>query len=396
MRNLVLEGAEEFGFGLFGRHARNALETAAHLLLGLDNLALALLEGTLGSDFGLVSLPGFKETGEYPDIVTGPSGRTFNYADSYDGRAAGCALWWFAWRFNRPDLLVYYERDAFRRAVASRDFSPNLDGARRLLPYALLWMRPVPDGLKPSVPLVWDGQGRVPIAIQRSSWDDAKALFVGLKGGSPYCSHGHMDCGSFVLESERVRWAVDLGPEQYHRIESMGMDLWNLRQGSQRWTVFRLGTSSHNVPMIDGCQQFVDGLAKLVAVKRTGAASEVTLDLSSMYTNAASVVRTGAMAADGRRYLLHDTFAGVRPGAAIRWAMMTRATPTVDGDAVTLRQDGKSIRLCQQGVQKGAWVIGDGHGPNKWDSPNPGCSQLIFTVPARADGTADVAVEFSF
>ena len=359
-------------------------------------VALALLEGTLGSDFGLLSLPGFKETGEYLDLVTGPSGRTFNYADGHDRRMPSCALWWFAKRFNRPDILAYYERDAYRREVASRDFSPNLDDARRLLPYALLWMSPVPDGLKPSAPLVWDGKGRVPITIQRSSWDNAKALFVGLKGGSPYSNHGHMDGGSFVLESECVRWAIDLGSERYHRLESMGLDLWNLKKGSQRWTVFRLGTSSHNVPMIDGCQQFVDGSAKVVAVKRVGAASEVTLDLSSLYTNAASVVRTGAMAADGRRYLLHDMFVGVRPGAAIRWAMMTRAMPTVDGDTVTLRQDGKAIRLLQQGAQKGAWTIGDGQGPNEWDSPNPGCRQLLFTVPARADGTADVAVEFSF
>lgn len=63
---------------------------------------------------------------------------------------------------------------------------------------------------------------------------------------------------------------------------------------------------------------------------------------------------------------------------------------------MTLRQDGKAIRLLQQGTQKGEWTIGDGQGPNEWDSPNPGCRQLLFMVPARADGTADVAVEFSF
>jgi hypothetical protein len=358
-------------------------------------VAMALLEGTLGSDFGLAALPGFKETGAYPDLVTGPSGETFNYADGGAGRGASCAPWWFAKRFNRPDILAYFELDSFRRTVAQRKINPHR-GGNRMLPYALFWLCDVPAGINPKAPLVWDAKGPVPITIQRSSWDNEKALFVGMKGGSPSGPHGHMDGGSFVLESEGVRWAVDLGAEPYHKIESMGMNLWGNAQNSDRWKLFRLGTWAHNVPMIDGCQQLVKGSAKVMEVKRSGGASEVVFDLSSLYANATSVVRRGTMAADGRSYTLRDSFAGARPGANIRWAMMTRAAPTVDGDRVTLRQRGKEITLVQCGTQKGEWTIGDGQGPNKWDSPNPGCRQLIFTVPARADGTADVAVKFSF
>ena len=243
---------------------------------------------------------------------------------------------------------------------------------------------------------MWDAKGPVPITIQRSSWNNEKAMFVGLKGGSPSAPHGHMDGGSFVLESERVRWAVDIGPEPYHRIEAMGMNLWSNAQNSDRWKLFRLGTSSHNVPMIDGCQQRVKGSAKVKDVLRTSAGSVVTLDLSSLYTNATSVVRSGAMATSGRSYTLRDTFAGVRPGGEIRWSMMTRAEPTVEGDKVVLRQAGKSITLRQCGEQKGTWTIGDGQGPNTWDSPNPGYRQLMFTVPAKGDGTAFIAVNFSF
>ena len=184
-------------------------------------VAMALLEGTLGSDFGLASMPGFAETGAYPDLVTGPSGMTFNYADGSPQRGTWCVQWWFAKRFNRPGILAYFERDAFRRHVVN----PKA-GKSRMLPYALFWMQDVPAGIKPGLPLVWDAKGSVPITIQRSSWDDEKALFVGLKGGSPSAPHAHMDCGSFVLESGKVRWAVDIGAERYHRIESMGMNLW--------------------------------------------------------------------------------------------------------------------------------------------------------------------------
>ena len=358
--------------------------------------AMALLEGTLGSDFGLASMPGFAETGAYLDLVTGPSGEVFNYADGGAGRGTCYATWWFAKRFNRPDILPYFEFGAYRRYVATRRPSPRRFRGNRMFPLALFWVQDVPSGLKPKAPLVWDAKGPVPITIQRSSWDDEKAMFVGLKGGSPSGPHGHMDGGSFVLESEKVRWAVDIGAEPYHRIEAMGMNLWSNAQNSDRWKLFRLGTWAHNVPMIDGCQQRVKGSAKVKEVKRDGAASVVTLDLSSLYTNATSVVRRGEMSASGRSYTLRDTFAGVRPGGKIRWAMMTRAEPTIEGDKVTLRQAGKSITLVQCGAQKGAWSVGDGQGPNTWDSPNPGCRQLMYIVPATTAGTAEIAVNFSF
>ena len=340
-------------------------------------------------------MQGFAETGTYLDLVTGPSGEVFNYADGGAGRGTCYATWWFAKRFNRPDILPYFELGAYRRYVATRRPFPRRFRGNRMFPLALFWVQDVPAGLKPKAPLVWDAKGPVPITIQRSSWDDEKAMFVGLKGGSPSAPHGHMDGGSFVLESEKVRWAVDVGAEPYHRIEAMGMNLWNDAQNSDRWKLFRLGTWSHNVPMIDGCQQRVKGCAKVKEVKRDGAASVVTLDLSSLYTNATSVVRRGEMSASGRSYTLSDAFAGVRPGGKIRWAMMTRAEPTIEGDKVTLRQNGKSITLVQCGAQKGAWKIGNGQGHNKWDSPNPGCRQLKFTVPANADGTASIAVNFS-
>ena len=118
-------------------------------------------------------------------------------------------------------------------------------------------------------------------------------------------------------------------------------------------------------------------------------------DVYALYTNAASVVRTGTMAADGRRYVLRDAFAGTRPGAAIRWAMMTRAEPTLDGDKVMLRQGGKTLTLTQCGAQKGAWSVAEPKGPNEWDSPNKGCSQLTFKVKADASGEARLGVTFT-
>ncbi len=359
--------------------------------------ALMLLEGTLGSDFGLMSQPGFKETAQYPDLVTGPCGQTFNYADGGSGRGSCMATWWFAKRLNRPDLLAYFECDAYRRYCAPKKMRKGKTvvpkSGDRMFAYGLFFVQAPPADLKPDLPLVWDAGGPVPITVQRSSWDDATALFAGLKGGSPSANHGHMDGGSFIFEAKGVRWAIDLGAENYHKIESLGMNLWDMRQPSDRWRVFRLGTSAHNVLMLDGCSQHVRGFGKVVEVKAS-APSAVTLDLTSLYTNATQVLRRGVMAADGKSYELTDTVTGLRAGAPIRWAMTTRATAEVQGLDLVLRQGRKSIRLTQTGAHTGTWTVAPARGPNTWDGENKGCSQLIFTVPMPADGPARLGVKF--
>ena len=75
--------------------------------------------------------------------------------------------------------------------------------------------------------------------------------------------------------------------------------------------------------------------------------------------------------------------------------MITKAAPQIDGPRVTLRQDGKVLFLEQDGAQRGTWQAQSAAGPNSWDNPNTGCTQLYFTVTAPSSGEVDVAVRFS-
>ncbi|MDR2849148.1 MAG: DUF707 domain-containing protein, partial [Verrucomicrobiota bacterium] len=124
-------------------------------------LAIALLEGVLKSDFGLTALPGFTATANYPDLVTGPSGMAFNYADGGSGRGTDCATWWFAKRFDRPDILAYFEKDAFLRYCAARTPRNAVHG-ERLFAFSLLWLRPRPHGLAPPGPRPGSAQSPAP------------------------------------------------------------------------------------------------------------------------------------------------------------------------------------------------------------------------------------------
>lgn len=349
--------------------------------IGWHVLAMDMLENILGTSYGLSEIAGWKETADYLGIVTGPSGLFYNFSDSAMVRKEPThALWWFARRYGRPDLVAGAE---------SRIFSQTSRNAFGLFALSVIWYRPVPPDALQKMPLFWSSEGRTPIVVQRSD-ATPDALFVAIKGGTPSASHGHMDAGSFVLDAGGIRWAYDLVKERYHDIEKRGMDLWNNRQDSDRWKIFRLGTYAHNTLVIDGEQQKVDAFATVVT---NGTA--VTIDLTPLYPAARSVVRTGELSPDGRSYTLRDRISGLAPGTPVRWAMMTRASVAkTEGPAMVLEQEGRTLLLEQFGGTWD-WRVEENPHPNEWDSPNEGYRQITFIVMADAEGNADFGVRFT-
>ena len=355
--------------------------------VGFHLLAVDMLEKILGTSYGLADVKGWKETAEYPDLLTGPTGKFFNYSDGGMNRSPDQAPWWFARRYDRPDILVSNELNLFRRAISAK--GGYID---RLFALTLLWYRPVPAGLVSKAPLAWQSDGVSPLATQRSGWgkDD---FFVAIKAGTPSENHGHMDGGSFVMDAGGVRWAYDIGAEGYHRIESRGMKLWSSAQNADRWKVYRLNNFSHNTLVIDGELQLAKGFAKVVSLT-PGADSKAVLDLSPLYPNAREVVRTGEMGVDGRSYVLRDQVKGAKPGVPVRWAMMTRAKVTKkDGGRLVLDESGCTMELSQMGGEW-EWEVEENPHPNEWDSENRDYRQIRFTVPTSASGDAEFGVKF--
>jgi hypothetical protein len=356
-------------------------------------LLIAGLESALGTDFGLSRAPGFDVTGQFPALATGPSGLFFNYADGSARRGVQPALFWFASRYGRPDWLRG-ERGRLRAAIASLRPEDADSGADRFLPLALLWMG---DGDGPPeihMPLHWSSGGDTPVTVHRSSWTDPAATYVGLKGGSPSANHGQMDTGSFVLDADGVRWALDLGAEGYHGIESRGMNLWDRSQASDRWTIFRQSNEGHNTLVIDGQPQRVDGHAPVVAFSDDPAAPHSIVDLSTVYAGQAASVRRGVALLPSGAVLVQDELDGLRPGAAVRWGMITRGAPSEPGGAsLTLHEDDESLTLGLLSPSSSRWRLVNTETPhNEWDSPNPGTRMVAFEAGAPESGEVRLAV----
>jgi hypothetical protein len=356
-------------------------------------LLIAVLESALGTDFGLSLAPGFSQTGAYLPLTTGPSGQTFNYADGGADRGVEPAMFWLARRFERPDWLLQDSALLPQRLqrLAAKDAA---GGSDRFLPMVLLWLDAKPAAAPLRLPLHWSSGGHVPVTLHRSSWTDPNAVFLGLKGGSPKAPHGQMDTGSFVLDADGVRWALDLGAEGYYGIEKRGMSLWSSEQGSDRWTIFRQSNLGHNTLVIDGKPQQVVGDGKIVRFSDAAAFPHSVVDLASVYAGQATGVLRGVALLPSGRVLLRDRLEGLAPGSVVRWGMITPGTPTLDASAsVDLRKGTASLRLEARLPSGVRWQTYEtARPPHEWDSPNPGTVMIGFEVAVPASGTVDLAI----
>ncbi len=360
---------------------------------GYNVLLIGVLESVLKTDFGLTKAPGFSQTGQYVSLTCGPSGAFFNYADGGSGRSPQPSLFWFASRFDRPDWLLG-ERERLIERVANVSEKDAVSGSDRLLPLALLWMGKETDNITIKMPLHWHGEGETPVTIHRSSWTDPHATFVGVKAGSPSGSHGQMDIGSFVLDADGVRWAVDLGAEGYHGIESRGMNLWSRAQNSDRWTIFRQCNQGHNTLVIDDQLQLASGKGKIISFSDDPKSPHTTVDMSSVYEGQAETVRRTVSLVRSRDVLIEDELTGLKPGSRVRWGMITPGEPdTSDGPQITLRQKGASLKLTIMSPKATAWQTIDTATPrNEWDSPNRGTRMIAFEAVAPESGKLTLTV----
>ncbi len=353
-------------------------------------LLIAVLESVFGTDFGLTKAPGFDKTGQYLSLTTGPSGLFFNYADGGAGRGTQPALFWFASRFNRPDWLLG-ERERVEHDV---ERAKRSSGSGRMLPLLFLWMKDSKETSDIRMPLHWYSEGETPITVHRSSWTDPKAVFFGVKAGSPSANHGQMDTGSFVLDADGVRWAMDLGAEGYHGIESRGMNLWDRSQNSDRWTIFRQCNEGHSTLVIDGKLQIAEGKAQVIRFSDDPEFPHTIVDLSPVYEGQAKSIHRGFALLPSGQLLIQDELSGLNPGSDVRWAMITPGKPAKqDGRTLYLQQGQATISLANLSARAPSWqVIDSSKSRNEWDSPNRGVQTVAFEATAPASGELNFAV----
>jgi hypothetical protein len=385
-------------------------------------LMIAALESALGDDWNLCASPGFLASADAQLQLCGPSGFMYNFSDCGNGRLFDPALFWFAKKRNNPALATpphpTGENARFLPLIALWWPEDDLAPEHPMLDLPLAWkpsrLRMLTEHSAPSVPdlpLAWKGAGANPVAVFRSSWTDLNALYLACKAGAANISHGHMDAGSFIFEADGVRWAFDLGMQNYESLESKGMQIFGRAQDAQRWTIFRLNNFSHNTLTIGGQPHRVDGRAEFLRfwhdediTDSTGKSSGAEIDLSPVFAGQAGRVRrTFEFLPQARMVRVMDTVEGSAPGAEIRWAMVTRAKIQLSednsGSHALLTQYGKQLRVWTDNVngEKRVFEVipAEPSVKNDYDASNPDMRILIVRARASADGKATIAVQLA-
>lgn len=279
---------------------------------------LAALESAVGTDFGLSRMPGFSETGLFPIFASGPTGKSFDYADAHAGVIRAPQLFWLARKFNHPEFSVYERNHA----------SPR--------PLDLVWYDPRGEGSMPDdLPL--DKYFRhSEVVMLRSAWDDPNALWVGFKAGDNKVNHSHLDLGSFVLEALGERWFVDLGSDDYNMPGYFG---------KQRWTYYRLRAEGHNTLVLDpdgGPDQDPSAVAPIVRFQSGTDTPFAIADLTAAYKEHATKVERGIAMPGRRQVLVQDEIEASSP-TEVWWFLHTPAAVETDGGTATLSLHGKHL-----------------------------------------------------
>ena len=344
-------------------------------------LILAALESALGEDFGLSKLSAFDRTALFRLHVQSPTGLSFNFADGRPNLGADSGLTWLGKRFG------YAEVAAQSRASLAAELQRPPNPADRFLATHAIWF-PVEVRASESLPLDVKFEGPSKLALFRSAWGDPKGLWTGLKAGSNRVNHGHLDLGSFMIDADGERWAVDLGPDDY--------DLpgyWDgVRVTSSRWRYFRLNNRSHNTLFPGDTLQSPDADGPIVAWGSTPERAFALADLTSAYPTKAHRFRRGVALLDRSRVLVQDEVEKPTSATPLTWQMLTGARVALDGRKANLTQNGRTLRVEILAPENARFSTKPARPPTNAEAQNDGITILSTHIETVQGRDAQVAV----
>ena len=346
---------------------------------------LSAIEKIFGTDFELSQIPGFLQTGTYILQTVTPALRNFAYSDNGSRPSMSATPFWFY--DKTKDATILYNQSRLYKKEGMR-------GIDRLAPAMLIWgaSASLENPIKPSE-IFWFGKGDNPVISMRSDWDTDTGVYIGVKLGSPKVNHGHMDIGSFIFEADGVNWAIDMGGEEYNRLETRGVDLWNGAQHSQRWKVFRYNNFAHNTLTFNEELQLVKGKAEIEKYSDDPHCMYVTSDLTPVYSGQVKQVKRAVSLVDKKVGVIEDKVTPTNHFTKMTWTLVTPAKATIVSDQIMLlEKDGKKLYLKVDASTPIRWNVRPAVSSYSYDSPNNGISIVTFDTDLKRNESQTIRV----
>lgn len=289
---------------------------------------ISALQTGLGSTFGLTAFDGMSQTGYFPMYTAGPSGYNLNYADAGERSKLGAPSE-FMWLANA------YSNNHFSDFVENQLLTMTPDV------WDIIWYRPFASSTLTKDPDKFF-DGKVSLFCSRSSWSDPNALYIGVKAGYNQANHAHLDLGNFEFDALGERWARDLGSDDYNL-----PGYFSSGAGAARWTYYRLGSFSHNVPVLGGKNQNIYATSRFTKVSVGIAEPCGIIDLTEAYKDFASSAKRGIKVTDNRKsVVIQDEFTltqscsiicGITTDASIVLSDSKKAKLTINNKNMTVK-----------------------------------------------------------
>lgn len=327
---------------------------------------LCALQTALGKDFGLLKIDGLSEAAYFPIYTAGPIGYYLNLADvgEKSSRRPMPCMFWLARAFDNP-LFAESEHEVISKHRAG--------------PQHVVWYVPKPGGKPSARNLDRYFRGPVEVVVFRSAWHDPDALWVGVKAGYNQVNHGHLDLGNFELDALGVRWARDLGADNYNL-----PGYWDKKRGGKRWSYYRLNSKSHSVPLLGGENQDPLATSRITHFLSTRYSQYALIDLTSAYQKFASKVIRGITMVGRKAVLVQDEFE-IKKSCELVWAMTTDAKIAIEEDTVaklTLNNKELIARILSPDRASFSVESAEQERPQK---SNKGVRRLIVRIPNAKD-----------
>ncbi|MDR0843744.1 MAG: heparinase II/III-family protein, partial [Tannerella sp.] len=295
------------------------------------SLLLKSLDDNFRTTFGLSELEGVSQAVMYYISSTSPSGKIFNFANSGGaGQENDPIFFYFSRKFNQPEAAEYY-RKILSRTAGNSSFS-------RFYFLSIPWYDPatVTAAALPKLKVFRNSINDIVVFNGDASAENS--IYLIAKTGDPDMAHQQLDVGTFIIETNGVRWSDDTGADSYSL-----PGFWDYKPDGQRWKYFRNTNFSHNTLSIDNKIQYSAGTGELAAYDEQATQPFVTMDISGVYQGqATSAFRTFCLTGD-TRMVITDSVTLNKASQQVCWSMITAADVQCKGNTAVLTKDGKTF-----------------------------------------------------
>jgi hypothetical protein len=243
--------------------------------------ALQTLACACGGDYGVFEIPKIRAIARYPVVAHIAGEWHVNFADGSARLSAPAPH--VLYRYGRAvaEEEVVRQARALRGQAAAADLTAGSTGSIAR-PLSAMFDAAWCD--EPPCPFPLAAQAWLPatgVLTARSRAGTAAGLFLAAKAGHNGDSHNHNDVGSFVAAVDGRPLLIDVGAGVYTR-QTFGPD---------RYEIWTMQSSWHNVPEVDGVAQAPgrEYAARQVQGLLAADSAELSMDLAAAYPRAAGI-----------------------------------------------------------------------------------------------------------